>query len=52
MPFFLPPAQGTVLQLLGLYALFGFILFIAVLGIVVSLFGCNACIARLMADGF
>ena len=52
VPLFLPLAQGTVLQLLGLYVLFGFILFIAVLGILVSLFGCNACVARLMADGF
>jgi len=35
-----------------LYALFGFILAVGIFGIVVSVFGCNACVARTFGDSF
>ena len=37
---------------MALYAIFGFVLFVSALGIVVSLFGCDACVARVLGDAF
>ena len=36
----------------GLYALFGFVLAIGILGVVVSIWGCGACVARVFGDAF
>jgi hypothetical protein len=49
--FFLPP-NYTPMELLALYALFGFVLLIGLFGIIVSLLGCNACVARTFGDAF
>src|SRR5262245_44458622 len=49
--FFLPP-QYTPLELLPLYVLSGFVQFIGLLGLIVSLLGCNACVARTFGDAF
>jgi len=37
---------------LGLYALFGFVFLMGIFGIVVSIWGCNACVARVFGDAF
>jgi hypothetical protein len=47
----LPPYE-SLLQWLAAHLLFGFVLFIALAGIVVSLFGCNACVARFFGKAF
>jgi len=49
--FFIPP-KYTLLEMLALYLLFGFALFIGLMGIIVSILGCNKCVARAFGDAF
>jgi ribose/xylose/arabinose/galactoside ABC-type transport system permease subunit len=49
---FLIPPKYTFWELVLMYLLFGFVLFIGVFGIVVSAIGCNACVARAFGDAF